>query len=483
MDLKLKNIGVVYNSNIKINGITVITGKNNTGKTTISKSLYAIISAVENLENNALKEKQNFAFNVFNSVLTECGLSRIYSFYDLDEDLNNESAINIVFNNKTIRFASLSDLIDFVDKVCVELELLSKEDILPRIKEKDLLIRSNRFDTQWENFQSLKYNGIKKLQQLKDTLMDDPKLIHYSNMKILKALNQEFFSQIAPVKNIEKVTESQISLKNDKINYYDIIISNKEVINKETFFINAFSKCWLIDDVSVVDELNRYERFKKLSAVNNFYYGKKIYEVSPKEFKESLTVKGHREYLLEGLTKNIGEYELSVYKNRAARIFEIINCVFDDEIKYIDGKYICETDKLDVRNLASGSKLFLIIKVLLENGCLDDKSLLLLDEPENHLHPDWINKLAEVIVLIQKMLSVKIVITTHSPNFLLALETFSKKHKTYDTFFSYVAAKKEDDYLVDFENISDNIEKAFSHLAQPYLEMDALRYSILEDKN
>ena len=35
MQIKLENIGIVKNSSIELNGLTVITGKNNSGKSTV----------------------------------------------------------------------------------------------------------------------------------------------------------------------------------------------------------------------------------------------------------------------------------------------------------------------------------------------------------------------------------------------------------------------------------------------------------------
>ena len=45
MELKLKNIGMVKEANIKIDGLTVIAGENDTGKSTVSKALFATLRA------------------------------------------------------------------------------------------------------------------------------------------------------------------------------------------------------------------------------------------------------------------------------------------------------------------------------------------------------------------------------------------------------------------------------------------------------
>lgn len=44
MLIQIKNIGKAQEATIKIDGITVIAGKNNTGKTTIGRMLFAIVN-------------------------------------------------------------------------------------------------------------------------------------------------------------------------------------------------------------------------------------------------------------------------------------------------------------------------------------------------------------------------------------------------------------------------------------------------------
>ena len=43
MELTLKNIGIIKDSTIKLDGLTVITGPNNSGKSTVGKVLYSLI--------------------------------------------------------------------------------------------------------------------------------------------------------------------------------------------------------------------------------------------------------------------------------------------------------------------------------------------------------------------------------------------------------------------------------------------------------
>lgn len=50
MQIKLTNIGIIKESTIAIDGLTVITGKNNSGKSTVGKALYALLDAVCDLQ-------------------------------------------------------------------------------------------------------------------------------------------------------------------------------------------------------------------------------------------------------------------------------------------------------------------------------------------------------------------------------------------------------------------------------------------------
>ena len=60
MQIRLKNIGIVKDSVISVNGLTVITGKNNTGKTTVGKALYSLLDAVSNIQAKARNDRASY---------------------------------------------------------------------------------------------------------------------------------------------------------------------------------------------------------------------------------------------------------------------------------------------------------------------------------------------------------------------------------------------------------------------------------------
>ena len=57
MKLKIQNFAKIKEANIVIDGITVIAGENNTGKSTVGKILFSLFNALSNLEEKILKER------------------------------------------------------------------------------------------------------------------------------------------------------------------------------------------------------------------------------------------------------------------------------------------------------------------------------------------------------------------------------------------------------------------------------------------
>ena len=78
-----------------------------------------------------------------------------------------------------------------------------------------------------------------------------------------------------------------------------------------------------------------------------------------------------------------------------------------------------------VENLSMGMKALVLLKTILERQILDKKDVLILDEPEIHLHPEWQVIYAKVIVLLQQAYDLTILLTSHSPVFINAIQRYA----------------------------------------------------------
>ena len=128
--------------------------------------------------------------------------------------------------------------------------------------------------------------------------------------------------------------------------------------------------------------------------------------------------------------------------------------------------------------LATGMKSYAILQLLLQNGYLPEKSLLIIDEPEIHLHPEWQLLYAEMLVLMVKKLNIYLVIATHSPYFLQALDIFQERHKLGDKAHFYLAESHEKGAIIS--NIDGNLEKSYNLMAEPILTLRKYRDEMQE---
>ena len=111
-----------------------------------------------------------------------------------------------------------------------------------------------------------------------------------------------------------------------------------------------------------------------------------------------------------------------------------------DELHYVreDGLNIL------LRGAATGIISFSHILRLLENGWISKESVLIIDEPEAHLHPQWIVEYARILVLINKHIGTKILISTHSPDMVAAIRSISERQGVLPTTIFYLALSTVD---------------------------------------
>ena len=124
-----------------------------------------------------------------------------------------------------------------------------------------------------------------------------------------------------------------------------------------------------------------------------------------------------------------------------------------------------ENKNIELINTAMGIKYFGILQVLSDKNHFYNGQILILDEPEVHLHPKWQLELAKVIVyLVSK--GVKVLVNSHSPYMIEALQRYSKKKNISNNF-----------YLADECKIIEDdqaLSKIFAKLSEPFDEFDKM---------
>ena len=125
--------------------------------------------------------------------------------------------------------------------------------------------------------------------------------------------------------------------------------------------------------------------------------------------------------------------------------------------------------RIELVNTATGIKYFGIFQVLSQNNYLNKDTVLVLDEPEVHLHPKWQLEMAKIIVELVKN-GIKIVVNSHSPYMIEALELYSKKEDINRNFY---LAEKKDEYAIIY-NVSEDLEPIYIKLAEPIQTLEEI---------
>lgn len=440
MKLTIENIGNVKNAEIEINGISVIAGQNGTGKSTISRSLFSIFSA----NYDVIKKISNDRTKAINDFLEDY-------LSDIEMNRKNNSEIGIArrivpsFLYTELTKIISKNLLIFLDKNYSEHNNESlKKSIIESINEFNK--RNSKYFVL--NIKDLDLNVLS--ENIKEILSQSDQSIF--NQILTAHLTDEFHNQI---NNIYDPLTGLISLriKDEQINVE--VNKNRATADK---LINFKTDVVYIDDAAAI--------------VENLFSTKFLNKFSTKflnEFLNKIDLKlDHNAHLMEQLR----DERNNTYTLRA-KITDRLNLVFN-EINHILKTDIVNSSedeedetKLNIINYSSGMKTFYLIKSLLENGVIRENGTLILDEPEVHLHPEWQLKFAEIIVLLQKEFGLHILINSHSPYLVEAIDIFSKKNDTNDSVKYYLANSS-------IEDVTDSIDKIYEQMYVPLNRLEEL---------
>ena len=119
MKLKLENIGMIRHADIKLDGLTVIAGENDTGKSTVGKLIFSLIKACNRYEQDLNESKSDRAFE-----LIEKTYFQLRKEYDFKENTEIRDAF---FPPEFLReFKKAEDPIALIDDKIILLKKLTQ---------------------------------------------------------------------------------------------------------------------------------------------------------------------------------------------------------------------------------------------------------------------------------------------------------------------------------------------------------------------
>ncbi|WP_438717078.1 AAA family ATPase [Enterococcus sp. AZ109] len=439
MLLEINDIAKMKKASIEINDITVITGQNNSGKSAIAKLVHAIYATINLYQNNYLIALK------YTTILEE-----------------------------------LENLKRWVDGIrASEVRILYKElqSALFQHKRAD---QSSQKNTLIQNAH-LGENINRLLANIQQEMSLDP---NYPNRRTISAIIEniaqlqkqtttnhsafvELFERLLylefPASFISKfsLTESaSITFKEDEKDFVQLNFAHNQ-LDKANYTIDLnkeYKKAIYLDDPFLLDNL-------PMTGSSQVYGGPPSSKM--KRDHEST----YRQRLIEQIKQR--EASRSVHNKR---ITNLLADILDGEvIRKRSGYYYFSKDfpsGIPFSALSSGMKTFAILQILIQNGLLANSEILILDEPETHLHPLWQLKLAELLVELNKSYSLKILITSHSPYFVEALDLFSTKLRTK---FYCVEPDIDEPRASVLRDVTEDLEPIYAELYQPLCTLEKLR--------
>lgn len=385
LKLSVRNFRAIEQADILLNGVTVVSGINGCGKSTLSKLLYGVFRTVETFEKAVTKEwyyNLEWVFRLMRNISSENRRAFIpplragVGLEEMAESLRRGFAlVRQEIENQKAESLVRDKIIEIFPKTAnINLETLSLENLLDKI-----LVE---IDKQTEN---------SKLR------------LRNRDLSILFAELSQLFEENLPFENCDLY-----ELDNPIFNRQNNSMVEPLLITKAIY----------IDTPMIVGYNNTFENRLPLEYwrhLNSLLCSKRGDRVQSDE-------------LIEWITQEILHGEITVKKDISRDL------VFTPE----------GADKgYKLQDCATGVKSIASLLLLLKNGHLDDTTLLIIDEPEVHLHPEWIVEYARFLVLMNKKIGVKLFIASHDPDMIAAIAGIAEKEEIQQNVNFYLASPNE----------------------------------------
>lgn len=415
MKLSMRNVAKIESADLELKGITVIAGNNNTGKSTVGKTVYSLFNSMVNINSKIRDQKASLIAKFFDQKLFEDPNDRF-------DWLQREFHSPLHWAQRIAGYSQYSEIRAFLIDILGE-----------------------RYD---EPFIDSLINDILEINNLpEDRLVKSAISVYFRRI---------FYGEIGNIyqENANTVIDAQIAGKTIhlelKENVCTDLVRQIDITNEAVYLDNPF----------VLDKLNT-----SLSGLNDIQRNVIRKLLHTMEAVDNVVQQDYISEKLKPVMSQLNKVSAGIVEIGEARSY-----YYKDSVK---GK------KLNLSNLSAGLKSFVIIKMLLENGTLKERDVLILDEPEIHLHPEWQLIYAELIVLLQKAFDLTIVLTTHSQHFLEALQFFSEKYGRTDYCTYYLSQQSERGCVI--QDVSSDIRQIYSQMVDPSILLDKMRCQMEED--
>ena len=418
MRLQIQNINKIKEADIALNGLTVIVGDNDMGKSTIGRAFFSTIKAVSNMRSLSNESSANKASKHIDSLY-----KHFYGKRSIDGAMELlprfKSEMERICLDEAERNAFLEHLNAKIDEI----------DLSPRQK-------------------SLLKEDIANIRICYDQV-DNPAAILKTELAYL--VESEFMGQFCSSKSeltyimLDTEEEGRLIFKAKNNQVTDVSFSERGYYEDITY-VESPLYFHLLDSLKysvAYREMKRTLGYKPMAPAHVKDFVDKVLNFQNFNNQQSLFGPQSKDFHTEDIIHGMFAYDKSsrsiVYQKNGMKIKPI--------------------------NVASGIKSFGALQLLLDGYCISNNRPLIWDEPENHLHPQWQVEFAKVIVQIVNS-GIPVMISTHSPYFLQAVRYYSAMY-SIEKYVNYYMAECANEDMVTIKEVTNDLNQVFLTLAEP----------------
>ena len=426
MRLKIENIGKVRYADVKLNGITVVAGENSSGKSTVGKILFSSVKAVADARE--------------------------------DDDKNREKTINKLVTSLYMRLKSVANRFSNPE--------IDKLFPIPHRQFTKALMEAEENGSVEEHLRKL----VSAIQNLEDATPRIKALMLQDLDNIVIAIKNKD-NRAATIKTIMEYSiesefmnsicsygcdKAKVCLSDDggKI-YLDLNIKNEKVSNVRVGYGEPLSDATYVESplyIHMLDTLLRAETFREAERKT---LRRSMLPIHIKDLAEKID--GLR------LVSNTTLFEETLSIN------DIIHGEFRYDTKKHQLFFRQYNNDISPINVASGIKSFGLVQMLLQTNTIGANKILIWDEPENHLHPEWQIAFAKLLVQLSNI-GIPVLVSTHSPYFVQGVRYFAAQ-QDIEKYVSYYLAEIGEDNLAELREVTDDLNDIFLKLSKPLNEI------------
>lgn len=444
MEFEIHNVAKVREAKIRLDSVAVIAGPNGSGKSTIAKGLMALRDTFRSLSHYAAHKRATDLLNTFFG-------------FRAREAANAPGALPLP---RSVHFMAIG---------------------LAPIEQPELLCS----DTFWENAEDVSdffaWNELR--QQTSEPLPHPEALAAYDTLKtqILNWLHDPEHSAEAYQAFVVKTALVRAYCR--QIDFLGAAAASVFVLRE--------------DDGSVVA---RVENGAMIPCENNVAVGSDTYYLEPRHILDEFTQRAEI-WLSSGRPKaRYGGDSAPTWADFAQTIRnadptleefqrqEVRNALLGKMLATLNGQLTKQNrdlvfddrsvaGQIQIPNVASGIKSMALIARAIENGWIREQDLLIIDEPESNLHPEWQIRFAEWLVDLSDKLGLRLLLNTHSPYFLRAVEHFCGRETMIGKLHVYLMKQDCDENgsrLPTFSahDVTADIGQVYRTMAKPFEELE-----------